>query len=53
VVPVVVCVHDGGEVDLAGGEVVFDDGGDFGRVGWVDDDGVFGGGVGDEVGVVV
>lgn len=33
--------------------MVLEGGGDFGGVGWVDDDGVFGGGVGDEVGVVV
>lgn len=53
VVPVVVGVDDGGQVDLVGGDVVFEGWGDFGRVCGVDDDGVFGGFVGDEVGVVV
>ena len=53
VVPVVVGVYDGGQVDRVGGEVLFDGWNDFGRVGWVDDHGVFGRFVGDKVGIVV
>ena len=51
-VPVVVGVDDGGEVDGAG-DAVFQGGKDFVWVGGVDDHGVGGGFVGDEVGVVV
>ncbi len=53
VVPVVVRVEDGGQVEGLGGDGRVEGGRDFGGVGRVDDHAVSGGFVGDEVGVVV
>jgi hypothetical protein len=52
-VPVVVRVNYGGEVDLAGRDVIFEDGANFGGVRGVNDDGIVGVVVGDQVGIVV
>jgi hypothetical protein len=53
VVPVVVGVEDGGQLDLARVDLVSDGRRDLGRIGRIDDDRIFGGFVCDEVGVVV
>lgn len=53
VVPVVMCVDDGGQIDCVTFGLLFENGGDLGRIGWVDDDRIFGLFIGDKVGVVV
>jgi hypothetical protein len=53
VVPVVVGVEDGGQVDLARVDLVSDGRRNLGRVGRIDDDRIFGGFVCNKVGVVV